>query len=167
MLFYLIYYKVQNPSLVNKVSKEEKATKQDIESAITKYMRRLKENPDDIEALKYLGGIFMQMEAWDKACFFLERGVKIAPHDSEFLINLATCYFFLKKYKDAAIYLERLLKIEPDNYMAKFNLAYLYGFVLKDKLRGEKLFLEIISRDNVPKNLKQKAEESLKELKTK
>jgi len=166
MIAYMIYYKLQNPSLVvqNKNITQDEMTKADIENIITRYMKKIKQDPNDIEALKSLASIFMQMRAWDRAEFFLKRVYKILPEDEEIILNLAMCDLFLKKYNEGAKLLEKIIEIDPKNYMAKFNLAYLYGFILNKKKRSQILFKELINNKDVPKNIKDKANESLNEL---
>lgn len=75
MVAYMIYYKLQNPSLVvqNTDTSHGEVSKVDIENIITKYMKRIKKDPNDIEALKSLASIFIQMRAWDRAEFFLKK----------------------------------------------------------------------------------------------
>ena len=166
MIAYMIYYKLQNPSLVvqNKNITQDEMTKADIENIITRYMKKIKQDPNDVEALKSLASIFMQMRAWDRAEFFLKRAYKILPKDEEVILNLAMCDLFLKKYNEGAKLLEEIIEIDPKNYMAKFNLAYLYGFILNKKKRSQILFKELINNKDVPKNIKDKANESLNEL---
>lgn len=166
MIAYMIYYKLQNPSLVvqNKNITQDEMTKADIENIITRYMKKIKQDPNDVEALKSLASIFMQMRAWDRAEFFLKRAYKILPKDEEVILNLAMCDLFLKKYNEGAKLLEKIIEIDPKNYMAKFNLAYLYGFILNKKKRSQILFKELINNKDVPKNIKDKANESLNEL---
>ncbi len=167
MLFYVLYYKIENPSIFKKsVSEKIDSNSQDMATMISEYMKRLKKDPKDIQTLKSLGTIFMQMRAWDKAIFFWKRAVSIRPKDMEVLTNLSTCYFFLKKYKEATVYLKRLIQIDPDNYMAKFNLAYLYGYVLNKKKDAKRIFSQIILSKDAPENLRQDAKNMLKKLTT-
>jgi len=167
MLSYVLYYKIENPSILKKVvSKKIDLNSQDMATMISEYMKRLKKDPNDTQALKSLGTIFMQMKAWNKAIFFWKKAVNIKPKDIEVLTNLSTCYFFLKEYKQATVYLKRLIQIDPDNYIARFNLAYLYGYVLNKKKDAKRVFSQIISSKDAPENLRQDAKKMLKKLTT-
>lgn len=167
MLFFVIIYKIQRPSIVFSVQKNElhdNSENGQMQNMITRLMIKLKENPNDIEALKGLGFIFTEMRAWDKASVFLEKAINLMPNDRDIIVKLATCYLFLEKYNEGANLLEKLIQMEPENYMAKFNLAYLYGFILNNKQRAKDLFDELIKQRDIPANLMEKIKESINKL---
>ncbi len=167
MLFFAITYKFQNPSIVFEVQQSkffEHDEKEQIKDMITKLMKRLKENPNDIEALKGLGFIFTEMRAWDNARVFLEKAINLKPDDRDVIVKLATCYLYLERYEDGARLLEKFVKMEPENYIAKFNLAYLYGFILNKKQRARQLFIELKQQKDLPANIMEKVKESLDKL---
>ncbi len=164
MFVYVIYYKIQNPSIVKTITSSESMSKEDMQDIIAKYMSKIKKDPNDIEALKTLGSIFIQMKAWSNAKFFLQRAYNISNTDKDIILNLAMCYLFLKQYKEASSLLKKLIILDPENYMAKFNLAYLYGFILKDKQKSRDLFKELANNENIPKNIREEAKNYLNEI---
>ncbi len=168
MSFYVLVYKLQNPSLEIRsdlspsVVKEDRA--QEMRKKIAEFMMRIKKNPKDIEALQSLGSIFMQMGAWDKARFFFEKALMVKGEDPDIQWDLATCYFYLKDYKGAAAMMEKVTTERKTDYAAKYNLALIYGFYLHKEKEAQNILHSLIKGKDTPADIRKQAREKLKKL---
>ncbi len=168
MFFYVIVYKLENPSLIINANPSPATTMKErakeMRERIAGFMMRLKKDPNDLEALENLGSIFLQMGAWDKACFFFERALKIKGGDADIEWDLATCYFYMKKYAKASSMLEDVVKERKQDYAARFNLALIYGFYLHRKKEALTILRGLLEDKRTPSDIKKQAEEKLRSL---
>jgi tetratricopeptide (TPR) repeat protein len=149
ILFAAVAYRVENPSIVQQEARQEMpgGTGQmgggmgqmggDM-SGIASMMQKLKDNPDDVEAMRALGMSFMDMRAWDKSMSFWDMLLAKNPNDVMALNQKGFCLFELEKHAAAAELFERMLGIEPNNFHAHFNLGIIYKHYLQqpDKAVG-------------------------------
>jgi tetratricopeptide (TPR) repeat protein len=149
MLFAAVAYRVDNPSIVQHEERQEMPAGgmgQSGEmgqmggdmSGIASMMQKLKDNPDDVEAMRALGMSFMDMRAWDKSMSFWDMLLAKNPSDVMALNQKGFCLFELEKHAEAAELFERMLGIEPNNFHAHFNLGIIYKHYLQqpDKAVG-------------------------------
>ncbi|MGE4440296.1 MAG: tetratricopeptide repeat protein [Desulfomicrobium sp.] len=136
MVFAAVAYRVENPSIVQHEQPREMpgggAMGQmggDM-AGVSVMMKKLQENPEDVDAMRSLGMSFMDMQAWDKALSFWEMILERNENDVMALNQKGFCLFELERYPEAAELFERMLAIEPHNYHAHYNLGVIYKYYL-------------------------------------
>jgi len=135
MVFATVVFRVENPSLVQQEERQEMPGGEGMDkmgdmAGVTAMMKKLQENPDDVEAMRALGMSFMDMQAWDKAISFWDMILKKDANDVMALNQKGFCLFELEKYADAAGLFEQMLTLEPQNFHAHFNLGIIYKHYL-------------------------------------
>ncbi len=135
MVFAAVVFRVENPSLVQQEERQEMPGGEGMDkmgdmAGVTAMMKKLQENPDDVEAMRALGMSFMDMQAWDKAISFWDMVLKKDANDVMALNQKGFCLFELEKYADAAGLFEQMLTLEPQNFHAHFNLGIIYKHYL-------------------------------------
>jgi len=135
MVFATVVFRVENPSLVQQEERQEMPGGEGMDkmgdmAGVTAMMKKLQENPDDVEAMRALGMSFMDMQAWDKAISFWDMILKKDANDVMALNQKGFCLFELEKYADAAGLFEQMLTREPQNFHAHFNLGIIYKHYL-------------------------------------
>lgn len=137
MLFAAVTYRVENPSIVQHEQPREMPGTGGMEqmggdmAAVSAMMKKLQENPEDIEAMRALGMSFMDMQAWDRAISFWDMILERNENDVMALNQKGFCLFELEKYAEAAEFFERMLTIEQKNYHAHYNLGVIYKYYLE------------------------------------
>lgn len=94
-------------------------------------MRKMQENPRDVDTLFQLASIFMDMQDWDAAISFLDRGLVASPSSARIMGLLGISHFNKGEYELAVRYFERLLTVEPNNAGAHYNLGMIHTNFLK------------------------------------
>ncbi|MFP4169006.1 MAG: tetratricopeptide repeat protein [Desulfonatronovibrionaceae bacterium] len=122
-----VVYRTDHPSLTRHVQTEEKAM-----GDMTGLMERLKDNPEDKEALFMLGQRFMRMQAWDKALEFWERLIKLDPENKTVLTQKGFCLFQQEEYEQAVEEFKKVLDVDDTDYRAHYNLGMLYKYYLEE-----------------------------------
>lgn len=152
IFFSSIVFRVKHPSLViNTISEENKNNPM---SMLTNLMQKVSKNPKDLDSLRKLSLIFMEMKSWDRAMVFLNKILEINSKDRMALSQLGFCYFQKKNYTKAVDYYKQVLSIEPDNYIINYNLGIIYRNFLNNP-KEAKVHLERVLKSS-------EAEEKLK-----
>lgn len=155
-------YRLSNPGLVMDGRPQVSSATQgpsDIDSVGT-MMQRLQSQPNDVEALIFLGEHFLGHERWDQAGHFLERAVEAAPQEQRPLYLLGISQYHSTKYEAAAVSFERLLAL-ADDPAARYNLGLLYLHYLNDRAQAEAHLLEVIEHTQSTDELRTLAKEAL------
>ncbi|HLG94101.1 MAG TPA: tetratricopeptide repeat protein, partial [candidate division Zixibacteria bacterium] len=111
---------------------------QDYPKALEAYNRVLAKDSNHVDALKFVGFIFLNEQKHSQALPYLERawkqvtgkGLKVCEQ-VDLLTYLGQTYMPLKSHSRAKEYFQRCLDCEPSNKACKENLEYLKG------LKGE------------------------------
>lgn len=135
ILFAAVAYRVENPSIVQHEERQEMPAvggmdKMGDMAGVSSMMKKLQDNPDDVEAMRALGMTFMDMQAWDKAMSFWDMVLQKNEKDVMALNQKGFCLFELEKYAEAAELFERMLTVEQQNFHAHYNLGVIYKHYL-------------------------------------
>ena len=140
ILFAAVAYRVENPSIVQHEERQEMPgggmgkmgdmDKMGDMAGVSSMMKKLQDNPDDVEAMRSLGMAFMDMQAWDKAMSFWDMVLQKNDKDVMALNQKGFCLFELEKYAEAAELFERMLMVEQQNFHAHYNLGVIYKHYL-------------------------------------
>lgn len=137
MLFATVVYRVENPTIVQHEERREMPGGGSMEKmgnmdGLSAMMKKLQDNPEDVDAMRSLGMSFMEMRAWDKAMSFWDMILTRAGNDVMALNQKGFCLFELERYAEAAELFEKMLGIESGNHHAHFNLGIIYKYYLSD-----------------------------------
>ncbi|NLW80655.1 MAG: tetratricopeptide repeat protein [Desulfovibrionales bacterium] len=137
LVFAGVVYRVENPSIVQHEERQQMPASGGMQgmgdmAGISGLMKKLQENPEDMEAMRSLGMSFMEMRAWDKAMSFWDMILTRAGNDVMALNQKGFCLFELERYAEAAELFEKMLGIESGNHHAHFNLGIIYKYYLSD-----------------------------------
>ncbi len=94
----------------------------DNHNAIDNFKSALKDDPDNIDTMVNLAGLYYNTERFDEAIKLYEEALTILPRDTESLLMLSNCYFKKCAYESAIIGYQNVLKLDPGNEDAKSNL---------------------------------------------
>lgn len=150
MVFGAVTYRVENPSIVQheeqkKMPGGEGMGKMGGDMAgVAAMMKKLQENPEDVEAMRALGMSFMDMQAWEKALSFWDMILERNENDVMALNQKGFCLFELEKHAEAAELFERMLSIEPHNYHAHYNLGVIYKYYLSQPDKAATHFQAVV-----------------------
>ena len=114
-------------------------------SRVKEYIERVKQNPDDVEALVGLGNSFLMMRAWDRALDPLEKARKLKPEDTTVLKAVGIAYFNKQEYTKASEAYEAILKIDPADTLALFNLGVIYKHYFKKPDVAQTYFEKVLA----------------------
>lgn len=114
-------------------------------SRVKEYMDRVRQNPDDLEALVGLGNSFLMMRAWDRALDPLEKARRLKPDDVEVLKAIGIAYFNKEEYAKAEAAYEAILKVDPEDTLALFNLGIIYKYSFKKPDVARAYFEKVLS----------------------
>jgi tetratricopeptide (TPR) repeat protein len=129
--------------------------------AVVEAMAKLKENPDDPEALHMAAEAFAEAEMWDKADQMAEKGLSKNPADKELLNLRGVILFRLERPAEALKAFEELLKLDPANVHAKFNLGAVYKFGLQDPDKARPYFEAVVADPKAESEIKEQARQEL------
>ncbi len=112
---------------------------------IPKYLRQIKENPDDDEALFQLGLAFYELKNYKEAEKYWLKTVDINPNYYKAWGNLGNLYQNeFKDYEKAKKLYAKVLEINPNDAIAYFNLGNLYAKVFHDYDKSEEAYLKAV-----------------------
>jgi cytochrome c-type biogenesis protein CcmH/NrfG len=161
-------YRVENPSLTKQrraapPPSAETAEHGDDQSMdeIKNLMMRMRENPEDPEVLKSLGGRFMQMGSYQDAAGFLEKALMADPSDVETMMMIGVTQFNLENYPEAADHFELVLSQDPDNAMARYNLGVLYMHYLEKQEQAREHLRAVVESEAAAEDIKAEARRQL------
>jgi tetratricopeptide (TPR) repeat protein len=149
MLFAAVVYRVENPTIVQHEERREMPGGGSMEKmgdmdGLSAMMKKLQDNPDDIEAMRSLGMSFMEMQAWDKALSFWDMVLERHADDVMALNQKGFCLFELEQYAEAAALFDRMLAIEKENFHAHYNLGIIYKYYLEQPDKAGAHFQAVI-----------------------
>ncbi len=149
MLFAAVAYRVENPSIVQHEQPQEMPDGGGMEAmgdmaGVSAMMKKLQENPEDVESMRSLGMSFMDMRAWDKALSFWEMILQRNENDVMALNQKGFCLFELEKHSEAAALFERMLTLEQQNFHAHYNLGVIYKYYLSQPEKAVAHFQAVI-----------------------
>lgn len=163
MLIGSFTYRLSNPGLVIEgrapASSMAAQGPSDMDT-IGSMMQRLQSQPNDVEALLFLGEHFLGHESWDQAGHFLQRAVIAAPNETRPLYLLGISQYHAEKYGDAAASFERLLALHDDP-AARYNLGLLYLHYLNDREKAEIHLKAVMDNPESTEDLRIMAEDAL------
>ncbi|EGB16512.1 Tetratricopeptide TPR_1 repeat-containing protein [Pseudodesulfovibrio mercurii] len=114
-------------------------------SRVKEYMDRVKQNPDDLDALVGLGNSFLMMRAWDRALEPLEKARQLKPDDVTVLKAVGIAYFNKQEYPKAVEAYETILKVDPEDTLALFNLGVIYKHNLQKPDVAQTYFEKVLA----------------------
>lgn len=98
------------------------------DEAINKYKKAIDITPDNVSVLNNIAVMYLLIDEFDSAAFFLEAASKIKP-DSAVFANTGNMYYLLNKFTSAVDMYEQALRLEPDNYQLMVYIADAYKFL--------------------------------------
>ncbi|MBG0775621.1 MAG: tetratricopeptide repeat protein [Desulfovibrionaceae bacterium] len=129
--------------------------------AVRALMERLSKDPNDVEALREAGKLFLRMGAADKAVALLTRALVARPGDTATLYLMGMAEYAAGDYKEAAGYFEAIVQAEPDNAEAAFNLAMIYRRNLQRPADAQKLLRAVADMEGASADVRKHAREEL------
>jgi cytochrome c-type biogenesis protein CcmH/NrfG len=100
---------------------------------VTEYKQRLEKNPNDLEALIFLGNANYDITRFDQARTYYERALAIDPTNLRVRTDLATSYYSIGLVDKALDEMRTVLKQEPSHEAALYNLGLVLLNDKKDK----------------------------------
>lgn len=100
---------------------------------VTEYKQRLEKNPQDLDALIFLGNANYDITRFDKASEYYTRALEMDPANIRVRTDLATSYYNLGQVDKAISEIRAVLKQEPSYETALFNLGMILLNNKKDK----------------------------------
>ncbi len=79
----------------------------------------LEKNPDDLDALFILGGIYYMNGKFTKAISYLDKALEISSYDPEALLLKANSHFHLQQFKKTISCCQKIQEIDPKNKSVK------------------------------------------------
>jgi tetratricopeptide (TPR) repeat protein len=169
-------YRLNNPSLVRKVTERERSSptfgEQGMASGLTEelmgrisaLMGKLREEPENFQTRLELAEHFMEAKDWASASLHLQKALQLQPEDQAALYNLGVLQYEQGFFAESAASFERLLAKFP-NPGAAFNLAILYHQHLGREGDAEAIFSEIAASEQAEPELRARAKNILETLK--
>ncbi len=100
-------------------------------SAIESFKKALELDPNQVSAIAFLSGYYLDNRNYRDAIPLLERMMGLFPERAGPRINVAIAYRGEKRYEDAIRMYNDALRMEPSNPEPHRNLAVLYGDYMK------------------------------------
>ena len=149
-------------SLKNKANKELSyraakiyIDKEDVHNAKQAALYAYNRGFKNIEILKMIGYVFIELKELKKAYDFYLKAQKINPHDLEVQNQLGVIHLLSGKYNDAAIIFKRIVKKDPNFGEAHYNLGITYKKILEEESEDHiKKYYEL-SDDKIDKKNKE------------
>lgn len=90
------------------------------------YLEVLGSDASHIDALRLLGGLYIQHNHYDRAAKYLEKAVGLKPGDPEIANNLGIALYHQGKFDEALSCYQKAVQLKPDYYEAINNLGNLF-----------------------------------------
>ncbi len=162
-----LYYRLDNPSLkvqINQGNQQPPAGMGEMPaemSRIKDLMAKVEQDPNDFGTLVELGGMFVMMQAWDRAGEFLEKAAAIEPENDEVLMPLGMVYFRTNEFAKAADLFSGVVQRDETNAVANFNLGVLYKHYLEKPELAQKHFKAALDNSAKDSELHKSAHDEL------
>jgi tetratricopeptide (TPR) repeat protein len=166
MVFAAVVFRVENPSIVQREERQEMPGAGGMEkmgdmAGVSAMMQKLKDNPDDVETMRALGMMFMDMQAWDRSISFWDMVLQRDANDVMALNQKGFCLFELDRHAEAAEHFEKMLTIESQNFHAHYNLGIIYKHYLSQPDKAEAHFRAVLDAKPDDPELMRNAEREL------
>lgn len=108
--------KIDRKYLQSKKSEFKKLVKEKrYDKALNVGSEILEKNPDDLDILFVLGGLYFMNGKFSKAISFLDKVLEISTFDPEALLLKANSHFKLGQYQKSILCCEKIKEINPQN----------------------------------------------------
>jgi len=97
-----------------------------IDEAISYFEKVLEIDPNHVDALSNIGGLFITIGKHDEALSYFDRALEIEPNHVGSLSNKGSALGSLGEYDDAILYLDKALEFEPNYADALNNKAAIF-----------------------------------------
>jgi protein O-GlcNAc transferase len=111
-----------NPLLIQAQSRHKAGL---LEDARALYRRVLENEPDQIDALQFLGMVEVEDHNYETGVALLERADKIAPDSAQVTYHMALAFEATDRIDDAIAALERAVALDPSHLQATRKLGWL------------------------------------------
>ena len=95
-------------------------------AALASYRKLFELAPTDLDALRGLGNVYYDLEAYQRSIEFYERYLAIKPDDPSVHTDLGTMYLYTGQADRAVAAYQAVLAERPDFFQAHFNLGIAY-----------------------------------------
>ncbi|MDL2267616.1 tetratricopeptide repeat protein [Desulfovibrio sp. OttesenSCG-928-G15] len=130
--------------------------------AISTFMQKLQQNPNDADALREIGKTFLEAKEWERAEVFLQRSIVSRPADINTRYLLAKCLYGQNKMAEAAACFEEILSMQEDA-PALYNLAVINKYHLSQPEKAKELFTKLLALPKLDSNTREAATKELQE----
>ena len=107
----------------------------------------LESDPANVQLLTDIGGLYYDLESFERAVDYYGRALAIEPEDVNLRIDLGTSLYFLDRTDEAIAELERALAGDPDHPLALFNLGAILVEARNDTDRAIELWEHLIAEN--------------------
>ncbi len=107
---------------VNKM--DDKAT---LEKTIENFKKQIEINPNDYEAYKNMGNVYLNLKEYDKALTAYQKSIEINPNYANAYSNMGFAYGNLKEYDKAITAYQKAIEINPEYANAYNNMGNAYA----------------------------------------
>ncbi len=90
---------------------------------IQKKLDRAMSEPDSFEAQMEAGDMYAQIQKYETAIEFYQKGLALRPDERQANIVLANAYFDSKKFAEAGKYYAKALELDPNDVNARTDLG--------------------------------------------
>ncbi len=139
------------------------ALDQALSNDIVALMQKVQDDPENAENLKDLGLLFLKVEDWNRAEYFLKQSLAFDPYNASTLSFLGMAQYRMQNYGGAAMTLEMSLT-HGKTPEALFNLATIMAYKLDDKARAKALLEDLLKLENIPEQLERLGKSELEKL---
>ncbi|MEM7048224.1 MAG: tetratricopeptide repeat protein [Acidobacteriota bacterium] len=91
---------------------------------------RLRQNPEDADAVRQLSDLYVDAQAWEPATQGYARYLQLRPGDPDILSELGTALYQLGRYEEALQQFDLAQEIAPNHWESLFNRAVTLAFGL-------------------------------------
>jgi len=154
-------YLKKSPSMVREFKQSAGQATTDSENAmVAALMRRVAENPSDVEALGVLGRLFLEKNDWPNAEIFFNRAVVAEPSDAMLSYMLGLAQARTGKLHEAEANFLRAVDLGGPSEV-RLSLAILYSHFLEDQDKARPIFQELVENPHTPDDVRNVAKEEL------
>lgn len=124
--------------------------------SIRRMKRVIELNPQDSQALNYLGYTYAEMGInLEEALGYIKRALAIRPDDGFFIDSLGWVYYQMKRYDEAVVQLERAVELIKDDPTVLEHLGDAY-LARKESKRAIRMYKRALELDKGKKELHEK-----------